>query len=64
MTTSVAICLQCKHFYRVNLTCAAFPAGIPKEIILNEHDHRQPYLGDNGIRFEQIDDDDKEQGTT
>jgi len=36
------------------VTCRAFPAGIPEEIFLNGFDHRKPYPGDHGIRFEQI----------
>jgi hypothetical protein len=34
------------------MRCAAFPGGIPTPILLLEADHREPYPGDNGIRFE------------
>ncbi len=33
-------------------TCAAYPNGIPSEIIDDGYDHREPAPGDNGIRFE------------
>jgi hypothetical protein len=32
--------------------CEAFPAGIPDAILTNRADHRRPYSGDGGIRFE------------
>jgi len=31
--------------------CAAFPNGIPEEILDGEFDHTQPHEGDHGLRF-------------
>ena len=51
------MCVRCKHFRidekRNRLVCDAFPDGIPEEI-LRGYDHRKPYPGDHGIRFEEI----------
>jgi len=47
--------MGCKHYDRANddaLTCAAFPDGIPEDIISSAFDHRQPHIGDRGITFE------------
>lgn len=51
-------CLNCRH-YIGNLPtsweghiCYAFPDGIPTEILEGDFDHRKPYEGDNGIRFQ------------
>lgn len=32
--------------------CDVFPDRIPAEIILSSRDHRKPFTGDHGIRFE------------
>ena len=48
-------CFNCLHLLK-NVSCAAFPERIPLDIRTNEHDHRKPYPGDNGIRFEPIKD--------
>ncbi len=32
------------------LRCRAFPEEIPVPIQMNQHDHREPYSGDHGIR--------------
>lgn len=45
-------CLWCKHYIR-GRKCKAFD-WIPDEIISEDHDHRKPFPGDNGIRFEKI----------
>lgn len=47
-------CPVCK-FYIEGLKCKAFPKGIPEEILIGESDHTEPFKGDNGIRFEPID---------
>jgi hypothetical protein len=46
-------CAECRHATG-GAKCVAFPEGIPVEIIDERHDHRQPYPGDNGIRFEPL----------
>ena len=51
----IPLCWQCKH-YREDVTCAAFPKGIPAEILESEADHRRPYTGDHGIHFEPLPD--------
>ncbi len=46
-------CFDCKRlFKREGMTCEAFPDDIPDEILLNEHDHKTPFPGDNGLLFE------------
>ena len=46
-------CFFCSHFIR-DFKCKAYPDGIPEEILSGEHDHKNPYKGDNGIQFEPI----------
>jgi hypothetical protein len=48
----ISQCAHCKHKSEDGEACAAFPEGIPDEILLNQHDHRDPFPGDHGIRFE------------
>jgi hypothetical protein len=51
-------CLLCKHIGKgPHAVCSAFPGGqIPEEILLNEYDHRKPWIdpmtgqpGDEGV---------------
>ena len=56
-TTQAPICTGCAHYRRATgeqegWRCDAFPDGIPVQIILNEADHREPFPGDHGLRFE------------
>jgi hypothetical protein len=56
MIGEVPDCMFCKHRIANNnkFVCAAFPNGIPSLISSGIMDHRQPYPGDNGIRFEPL----------
>jgi hypothetical protein len=54
MIPPTPMCLECTHALpRTDgpLRCAAFPAGIPRVILLSLVDHRQTVAGDGGIRF-------------
>ena len=46
-----SICWDCIYAMEGLVSCAAFPDGIPEEIITLEHDHRKPYTDDGGVTF-------------
>lgn len=47
------ICVGCKHLVG-GVRCKAYPGGIPREILRGNHDHREPFAGDGGMRFDPI----------
>ena len=51
-------CVDCANFTEPN-KCKAYPKLIPSDIWIGWVDHTKPFKGDNGIRFEAIDDTDK-----
>lgn len=48
----VSPCFNCRHATYGQPRCSAFPDFIPWPILKGERDHRTPYPGDNGIRYE------------
>lgn len=54
-------CFRCKHFIfdgdapvGAPNRCTAFPQRIPDDIIIGGFDHRKEYPGDQGVRYEPI----------
>lgn len=57
MTVDMPVCYLCKNKNREDLTCPAFPDGIPDKIILEGDPHKKPFPNQgNGIAFEAKDD--------
>ena len=48
----ISQCVWCRHRWDDGRRCEAFPDGIPEAIAENRYDHRDPYEGDRGVRFE------------
>lgn len=51
------ICMWCQRYkdpegWGKKPTCDAFPLGIPDKILVDGFDHRKPFRGDGGVRFE------------
>ena len=53
-------CIGCKN-YTMMATCRAFPDKIPYEIISGHFIHTRPYPGDQGIMYDPIDPDEKDE---
>jgi hypothetical protein len=55
----MGLCYYCAHLGDNNdadqMTCAAYPGGIPDLIIQGKRDHRTRLPGDNGVTFEPSD---------
>ena len=48
-------CIVCEHLIDAkDETCEAFPNGIPEPLFMGEVSHEKAYSGDNGIRFEAV----------
>jgi len=54
-----AQCWQCLR-YRGDLSCDAFPRGIPEEILTGAFDHSEEHADDNGLTFYQVVDNEHE----
>ena len=46
-------CANCRRL-RLNLACEAFGGPIPEEILRGDHDHREPFEGDDGKLYDPL----------
>ena len=51
-TFGIVQCEGCAHRLGPG-RCTAFPDGVPGAIVSGQHDHRAPYPGDGGIRYQE-----------
>jgi hypothetical protein len=56
MTIGMPQCILCRHFDKHSPSCTAYPDGVPRSILENQHDHRRALAGDHGVQFEAKDD--------
>ncbi len=57
MSVQFSQCLDCNNFISRSgslFLCKAFPEGIPADLLWNRVSHQENVPGDNGIRFEGI----------
>ena len=57
MSVQFSQCLDCNNFISRSgslFLCKAFPEGIPADLLWNRISHQENVPGDNGIRFEGI----------
>jgi len=55
MAITPSDCLACRHLRLDDagrFCCAAFSHGIPTALLEGRINHREPYPGDNGVRFD------------
>ena len=52
------------HWYTAGNQCIAYPEGIPEKIWRGEHDHKDAYEGDQGIRYKEEEGTGKASGDT
>lgn len=52
VTSQCGLCTRFRVDSEDRFVCDAFPSGIPEAIFGNRFDHRDAYVGDNGLRFD------------